>query len=48
MRAPARLIASSTRFIAPGCQVIAMSTSAKQPARTMKVLAAPPSSAGQP
>ena len=30
------------------CQVIARSTSSKQPSRTMKPLAAPPSSAGQP
>ena len=33
---------------AEGCQEIAMSTSSKHPARTMNVLAAPPSSAGQP
>ena len=32
----------------PGCQQIAMSTSSKQPALTMKPLADPPSSAGQP
>jgi hypothetical protein len=32
----------------PGCQEIATSTSSKQPARTMKPLAEPPSSAGQP
>ena len=31
-----------------GCQEIAMSTSLNAPSRTMKPLAAPPSSAGQP
>ena len=48
MRVLARLIASFTAAKAAGCQEMAMSTSAKAPSRTMKPLAAPPSSAGQP
>ena len=48
MRVLARLIASLTPAKAAGCQEIAISTSLKQPSRTMNALAAPPSSAGQP
>ena len=48
----ARVLASAsggaTSQKLPGCQEIATSASAKAPARTMKALAAPPSSAGQP
>ena len=48
MRVLASEIGSFTPEKAAGCQEIAMSTSSKAPARTMKPLAAPPSSAGQP
>ena len=41
-------IAGATSQKLWGCQVIAASSSAKAPSRTMKALAAPPSSAGQP
>ena len=48
----ARVTASEYGALTPekaaGCQEMAISTSSKQPARTMKPLAAPPSSAGQP
>ena len=47
-----RVLASDSGSFTPeneaGCQEMAMSTSLKAPARTMKPLAAPPSSAGQP
>ena len=48
IRVLARLSASVTPGNAAGCQEMAMSTSEKQPSRTMNALAAPPSSAGQP
>ena len=47
-----RVLASDSGSFTPekaeGCQEMAMSTSEKAPSRTMKPLAAPPSSAGQP
>ncbi len=47
-----RVLASDPASFTPeneaGCQEMAISTSLKAPARTMKPLAAPPSSAGQP
>ncbi len=48
MRVLARLTGSFTPEKLAGCQEMAMSTSLKAPARTMKPFAAPPSSAGQP